>query len=114
MKWLLIIPVVFCCFFISCKKNPPKAVTGTEKLFTYTGLTSDVSTLKHGNVTNIKATVTGAVTYSWSCSSGDIFGSGNNVLFGASTCCTGGHTITCTVSDSNKNTESKSVFINVY
>jgi hypothetical protein len=69
--------------------------------------------MKQGDVTNVKANVTGSVTYKWSSNAGDLFGSGATVLFGAGSCCTGGHTITCTVSDTHGNAESKTVCVNV-
>jgi hypothetical protein len=112
MKRIAIFLLMLSIAFFSCKKKkatPPS----DEKQFVFNSLKSDVSTLKQGDVTNIKADVTGSVTYAWACSSGDIFGNGNVILFGAGSCCTGGHTITCTVTDEHKNSESKSVEINV-
>lgn len=95
----------------ACKKkngNP----SGT-KAFTFHGIKVDHDTIAKGNVTNVHADVAGSVTYAWSASAGDIFNSGSTVLFGASTCCTGSHTVTCKVTDSNNNSESKSVVIQV-
>jgi hypothetical protein len=108
MKNLFVLTIAISFILIlSCKKKEPEK--SGEKLFTYNSLTSDKDTLKQGNVTNIRANVTGSdVTYIWECSSGDIFGSGSVILFGAGTCCMGNHTITCTVKDKNSNTESKS------
>ena len=101
-------------FFItsSCKKkdkSPDK-----EKTFTFNNLKVDHDSIAQGNVTNITADVSGDVTYSWSASAGDIFNSGKTIMFGASTCCTGNHDITCTVTDKNDNTESKTVHVKVY
>jgi hypothetical protein len=98
----------------SChKKN--SAPDPNAKQFTFESLTSDVSVLKQGDLTNIRAKVDGTgISYSWSASAGDLLGSGNYIAFGAGSCCTGNHTITCTVSDSHNNSESKSVVINVH
>lgn len=99
-------------FLIACKKKNNSS-TGA-KTFTFYGLRADHDSIAKGNVTNIHAQVSGDVTYAWSASAGDIFNSGNTILFGASTCCTGNHTITCKVSDRNNNTESKSVVVEVH
>ncbi len=107
MKYALPVFLLFSIAFFSCKKKESKK--SGDKLFTFNSLSSNTDSLKQGNVTNIIATVSGSVTYSWSVTAGDVFGNGNNVLFGASTCCVGNHVITCTVKDANDNTESKSV-----
>jgi hypothetical protein len=113
MKWIFIPALVMSCFFLSCKKAKTP-VQNNEKLFTYNSLTSDVSILKQGDVTNIKASITGSGTCAWSTSAGDLFGNGGVILFGAGSCCTGNHTITCTVSDTHGNSEAKSVVIFVH
>jgi len=104
--------LAICLFFaFSCKKkeDSPK----NTKLFTFNSLISDSYEIKQGNVTRVTANVTGDVTYVWTCSSGDLFGSGNSILFGAGSCCTGDHKVTCEVSDKNQNKESKEVTIKV-
>jgi len=112
MKWFAITTIALSLFFISCKKEKAPE-PNTEKLFTYNSLTSDVTTLKQGDVTNIKANISGTASYAWSSSAGDLMGTGGTILFGAGSCCTGGHTVTCTVSDTHGNSEAKSVVINV-
>ncbi|MBA3664612.1 MAG: hypothetical protein H0W61_10435 [Bacteroidetes bacterium] len=97
---------------LSCKKKDTKKPS-TAPEFTYTSLTTDASVLKQGDVTNIKATVNGSVSYAWSITAGSLFGNGSSVVFAAGSCCTGNHTVTCTVTDSNNNSESKAVVINV-
>jgi hypothetical protein len=98
----------------SCHKKS-NAPDPNAKQFTFESLTSDAGTLKQGDLTNIRAKVDGSgITYAWSASAGDLLGSGSYIAFGAATCCTGNHTITCTVSDSHNNSESKSVVINVH
>lgn len=98
--------------FGSCKKKDQ--TPSTAKVYTFNNLKVDHDSIAKGNVTNITADVSGDVTYSWAASAGDIFNSGKTILFGASTCCTGNHTITCTVKDSNNNSDSKSVVVKVY
>lgn len=110
MKQLFFILIVSIVSF-SCKKT---VAPSTAKIFTFNSLKSDHDSIAKGNVTNITADVSGDVTYAWAASAGDIFSSGKTILFGASTCCTGNHTITCTVTDKSKNTESKVVIVKVY
>jgi len=103
--------VMLCALTLSCKKK--NETPNGNKLFTYTDITTEHTEIIQGNVTNVTAHVSGEVTYQWACSSGDLFGSGKSILFGAGSCCTGEHIVTCTVKDKNNNTESKSVTINV-
>ena len=110
MKQLLIIFIIPIITF-SCKKTEAPS---TAKIYTFNTLKSDHDSIAKGNVTNITADVSGDVTFAWAASAGDIFSSGKTILFGASTCCTGNHTITCTVTDKSKNTESKAVIVKVY
>jgi hypothetical protein len=111
MKNFIIISIFF-SLIISCKKKD-KTPTN-EKTFTFNSLKVDHDSIAKGNVTNITAIVTGNVTYAWAASAGDIFNSGKTILFGASTCCTGNHTITCTIKDQSNNSESKSIVVKVY
>jgi hypothetical protein len=111
---VIVFVVLTSIFFISCKKKDTKS-NSSEKTFTFDNIKVDHDSIAQGNVTNITANISGGtVTYAWSASAGDIFNSGKTILFGASTCCTGNHTITCTVKDSNNNSESKSVVVKVY
>ena len=110
----LFLKILIALFFIySCKKKPKSSTVDSAKLYTFISLKADRDSIQKGNVTNIKADFSGSGTCSWAASAGDIFGSGNIILFGASSCCSGNHTITCTLADSNKNTESKSIVIKV-
>lgn len=112
MKNLIISALLISSIFISCKKK--EQTQSSEKVYTFNSLKADHDSIAKGNVTNITATISGDVTYAWSASAGDIFNSGKTILFGASTCCTGNHTITCTVKDKSNNSESKSVVVKVY
>ena len=111
MKYVLLI-FLTTLFILSCKKKD--TTKSSAKSYTFNSLKVDHDSIARGNVTNITADVSGDVTYSWSASAGDIFNSGKTILFGASTCCTGNHTITCSVKDQGNNTESKSVVVKVY
>lgn len=113
MKSVFIFMAISVLFSFSCKKKNQNSSNGNEKLFTFNSLKSDKDTIKQGNVTNIRASFAGEGTLSWSATAGDVFGSGGVILFGASTCCTGGHTITCTIKDKNNNSESKAVSVYV-
>jgi hypothetical protein len=111
---LITIIIIVSIGFTCCKKKTDNP-DNTVKAYTFDNLKVDHDSIAQGNVTNITANVSGdAVTFSWSASAGDIFNSGKTILFGASTCCTGNHIITCTVKDKNNNTESKSVNVKVY
>jgi len=110
--------LLFCLmltFFVSssCKKEDKQPKNTTTKLFTFNSLESEHNEINQGNVTRITAKVTGEATYEWTCSSGDLFGSGNSILFGAGSCCKGDHYIYCNVKDKNNNSESKSILIKV-
>jgi hypothetical protein len=95
-------------FLLACKKETNKEPVSTKQ-FTFVSLVADAYEIKQGNVTRITANVNGEVTYHWTCSSGDLFGSGNSILFGAGSCCTGDHQVNCEVKDKNNNKETKSV-----
>jgi hypothetical protein len=111
MKNLLFVFALVAIFFYSCKKS---STSSSERLFTFNSLKADYDSILQGNVTNIRANITGTGNYSWVASAGDVFGSGAVVLFGASTCCVGNHTITCTVTDRNGNSDKKSVVVWVH
>ncbi|MFO0357678.1 MAG: hypothetical protein ACK50A_12070 [Sphingobacteriaceae bacterium] len=111
-KYTLLLLVISCIMVISCKKED-KSTNESRKLFTYNSIASDNTVIKQGNVTRITANITGEGSFYWTCSSGELFGSGNSIVFGAGSCCTGDHTVTCTVKDKNNNSEAKSVTINV-
>ncbi|MFQ5334943.1 MAG: PKD domain-containing protein, partial [Flavobacteriales bacterium] len=86
--------------------------TGTS--FSYNSLTAENTTINTGETSKITATASGEnLTYNWeliSGSLGDILGSGAQVTYTASPCCTGDNTVQCTVSDGT-NSESKTVTI---
>lgn len=85
--------------------------TGSSTI-SYTGLNAEQSTIVIGATTKVTATATGnGLTYIWSASDGDIIGSGSQITYGASGCCGGTNTVTCTIKDSGNNQESKSVSI---
>ncbi|HWY11567.1 MAG TPA: hypothetical protein VN026_09585 [Bacteroidia bacterium] len=109
-KLLLLFVLLLVITGLSCKKKQTDS-NSNGKLFTFNSLTKDKDTILQGNVTNIRANITGTGTFAWSSNAGDIFGSGSVVLFGASTCCVGGHTITCIVTDKNHNSETKSISV---
>lgn len=87
------------------------STTGTSTI-SYTSLSAEQSTIAIGATTKVTATATGdGLTYIWSASNGDIIGSGSQITYGASGCCGGTNTITCTIKDSGNHQESKSVSI---
>jgi len=101
--------------FVGCnKKNTTPAPQAADSSgFTFNALKADKQEIEQGEVTNVIAEVNGNVSYAWTVSSGNIFGNGRQVLFGAGTCCSGEHTITCTVTDAAKKSESRSIILKV-
>ena len=97
--------------FTSCKKK--KEETPTQPL-SFSSLKSQSDTIYTGGTTKITATATGDnLAYTWSLSQssmGDLIGSGSQITYGASPCCTGWNTIICTVSNGSES-QSKSVTI---
>lgn len=85
--------------------------TGSSTI-SYTDLSAEQSTIAIGSTTTVTATATGdGLTYNWSTNNGDIIGSGSQITYGASGCCGGSNTVTCTVIDSGNHQESKSITI---
>jgi len=95
----------------SCKKEKKSAPT---QPLSFTSLVAQKDTLFVGDNEKITAIATGDnLTYEWSLgesSLGDIIGSGSQITYGASPCCTGWNTIICTVSNGQES-QNKSVTI---
>lgn len=84
------------------------------KPLAYSSLVAEKTTIKVGETTKIKATATGSnLVYTWSATLGDILGSGPEVTYTASICQIGKNKITCTVSNEKKQSESKTIEIEV-
>lgn len=97
--------------FWACKKKQ-KDSAGGEKLFTYNSLIADKDSIAGNSSTNLRANITGEGTFAWTANNGaSILGSGAVVFFAA--CCAGEHVFTCTVTDKNNNSETKSVKVYV-
>ena len=97
-----------------CKKNETPAQTVSTPL-DFRSISAANTTIAINSSTTITATATGeGLTYLWaveSGSAGDIIGSGASVTYGASPCCGGSNTITCTVKDASNAQQSKSITI---
>lgn len=109
--WLVTIVILFS----ACKKEAPEPTdnSGTNNTanFSFTSLSADSYHIPIGGSTGVKATVSGSnLTYSWSASAGDIFGSGSQITYGASSCCGGSNKVKCTVSDGSSS-ETKEITI---
>lgn len=87
-----------------------------EGNFVFSSLILEKDTIKMGESTKIKAIVIGSKPeYHWSASSGQILGSGSEVIFvTACSCDIGKNVVTCTVTSGNGQSETKSVTINVH
>ncbi|HXB38943.1 MAG TPA: PKD domain-containing protein [Bacteroidia bacterium] len=89
-------------FFAGCTKskttNPANANSTTPLAFS--SLKASVNPVQQSQVSNITATASGNnISYTWTASHGDLFGSGAAVMYSTAPCCVGTHTITCVVSD---------------
>jgi len=112
------LPIVFIgvlLSFSSCNKEEQSSSTPNEITLS---LSADKTTIPVGDQAILTATVSGAtgnVTYNWSVnSSSTIIGSGPQVrLYASCPSCTGPNKVTCTVKDSENNTVSKFITINV-
>jgi hypothetical protein len=111
MKKLLILAVIVLLtgtFSCKKKKNNPSG----EKLFTFNSLVADKDTISSTGSTNLRASISGEGSYAWTASNGaSLLGSGSTVFFAA--CCAGKHIFTCTVTDKNNNSETKTVSVYV-
>lgn len=74
------------------------APVNTSGTFSFTKITLTPNPVKIGMASKLIATATGNnLTYKWSTSHGDLFGTGSAIYYSDS--CIGEYTITCTVSD---------------
>src|ERR1700756_3109910 len=84
----------------SCKKSSKSTTKPSTTPLSFTGITASDNPVKQSTVSNLTANATGSnLTYSWSASHGDLFGSGSTVMYSTAPCCVGTHTVTCIVSD---------------
>ncbi len=99
----------------SCRKEKDDEPQQVATPLQYSSLTAASTSLGLGATTQVTAGATGeGLTYTWSASAGDIIGSGSQVIYGASGCCTGDNDITCVVKDAANNEQSKTVVITVH
>ena len=85
--------------------------TNTGGAFSFTKITVTPNSIKIGAASKVIATATGNnLTYVWSTSHGDLFGTGSAIYYSDS--CIGEYTITCTVSD-GKNSATITIPISV-
>jgi hypothetical protein len=97
-------------FFWSCKKKETPSPDPTTPL-EFTSLTLNPDTITPGTFTAVSAAAKGDnLSYQWSTTHGDLFGSGASITYGSAPCCVGTNVITCKVSDS-KNSITKNVNI---
>ncbi|MEO8762179.1 MAG: hypothetical protein ABI388_11665 [Bacteroidia bacterium] len=85
------------------------APVNTSGAFSFTKITLKPNPVKIGVASKLIATASGNnLTYKWSTSHGDLFGTGSAIYYSDS--CIGAYTITCTVSDG---TQSKTLTISI-
>lgn len=112
MRKSVFILFAFCLMLSGCKKSNDVIPYGTSTnysdlsntssntsgVFSFTKITATPGTIKQGAASKVIATATGNnLTYTWSTSHGELFGSGSAIYYSDS--CIGTYTITCVVSD---------------
>ena len=92
--------------FSGCGNDEP--CSGDPLIFSSLTVTPD--TLETGEYADVVADAQGCrLSYRWSVTKGDILGTGAEVIFAASPCAIGVNTITCTVTDGNDQSKTKTV-----
>ena len=92
--------IVLVIFYGCTKKSNTKSTTKPSTPLSFTGISASVNPVQQSKVADLTANATGSnLTYSWSASHGDLFGSGSTVMYSTAPCCVGTHTVTCIVSD---------------
>ena len=110
----LVISLIFIgVFAVSCEKDNENINTDDpSQVLVFSSLRSEKYSITAGESTKITATAAGyQIRYLWEASAGNIVGSGSEVTYVASPCHVGENEITCTVSDGNNKSESKSLTI---
>jgi hypothetical protein len=112
MSKFVLTSFIFCLILFGCKKSndviPYGSSTNYSALssappnpggtFSFTKITISPNPLIAGTAAKLVATATGNnLTYKWSTSHGELFGSGSAIYYSDS--CIGTYTITCVVSD---------------
>lgn len=107
---LYIFSLVLCV--AACTKEEEEPMGGE---INFQSLVAEQDTIAPGETTKVKATATGdQLEYHWSASLGDILGSGAEVVYAASPCQAGTNKITCKITSSSVQSESKTIDIVVY
>jgi hypothetical protein len=110
---LIIAALIAVVFTVSCKKEELPELK-EKNILSFNSLSVEKAVIGIKEETVITATATGSeLKYQWKASAGKIIGSGANVIFAGSHCCMGVNEITCTVTDSNGKSISKSTNIEV-
>lgn len=108
---LLLLPFLF--FSGSCSKEEPDDVPDD---LVFHSLVAEKDTIAPGETVRITATATGSqLKYFWSASPfGEILDSGAEIRYFASPCSIGKNTVSCTVTNGSRQSETKTIDIVVY
>ena len=110
MKSCLILAVFITLSITSCSKTD-NLIIKDSILTSFESLTAEKDTLKRGQSTQITARAEGyKIMFKWYATEGELLGSGSQITFVASPCCTGNSIITCEAIAANRS-ESKSITI---
>ena len=110
IKALTILVIITGLSIVSCKKKEDAQPVNNLESFSFIGLTAENSTLTRGGSTKITATATGQnLRFIWSTTIGILSGSGAQIEYYG--CCVGTYDVTCTLEDSNNNSQEKKVTI---
>lgn len=110
MKYIFVLLISASLFQCANSGTNPDGESGDLEITT---MFANPPTISSGaaSLVIVKTNKQNGLTYRWSANLGYFSGSGSQVEYSASSCCIGGNTITCTVSDAQGNEVAKSVQI---
>ncbi|NOR73974.1 MAG: hypothetical protein GQ525_02320 [Draconibacterium sp.] len=112
MKNLVPILIFFALLLCNCNKEVEEEEEELLQDLKFQSLVAEEDTLVSGAVTNVIATATGSnLNYYWSAFKGDILGFGSEIIYASSPCYLGKNQITCTVTNGNNQSETKTIDI---
>jgi hypothetical protein len=115
MKAIFLLAGICLLLVTGCKKSQDTGSSNSASAsgFTFTEVKASVNPVQQSQLTNVSAVASGSnLSYAWSATHGDLFGSGAQVVYSTAPCCVGTHTVTCTVSNGSSS-QSKSLVITV-
>lgn len=110
MKYFFYILTIPALFLFACSEEESTKDCDIE--FTFTELTTDMDTISATETATITAVATGCdPEYTWQAETGTLLGEGCEVMYAASACSEGATEISCTVTNSDGTTLTKTITI---